>query len=103
MRKSTPRRELQASASEGKNETPEERAQREHESGMGGSYSVDPATGAVTLAERTAAGQYSRKAPLTDADGNVVAENAHPRPWEQQTEEAAGDTASVSDPGGAAV
>ncbi len=42
-----------------------------HAAGVGGSYRVSK-TGEVTLQGRTAGASVSRKAPLTDAAGNLV-------------------------------
>lgn len=66
MSKSTRTAQLHTSASQ------EQTAAQQRDAGLGGSYTVDPASGAVALAHRTEGGGVSRKSPLTDAAGNVV-------------------------------
>ena len=54
------------------NQAQQQSAADERKAGMGGSYTLNPATGDVTLNERTQAGTVSRKKPTTDEQGNEV-------------------------------
>jgi hypothetical protein len=66
MAKKPAESQLQTPASEA------DTAQKQRDAGMGGSYTLDPRSGAVELSHRTDQAAVSRKAPLKDDDGNEL-------------------------------